>query len=202
MFRISVQRPALRQPDPVALARDRREVGDADQRSARRPWRGARRRPRCAPRRWPRARRSRRRRSRARTAPARRARRRSGPARGSGSRRARGARAGASRASCSWFHSRLLGDLVAHEEELLARVRPHVGVERAEVRELLPAVAGHLVQQRALAVDDLVVGQRQDEVLGEGVDEAEGQLVVVVAAVDRVASRSSRACRASSPCST
>ena len=33
---------------------------------------------------------------------------------------------------------------------------------------------------------DLVVRQRQDEVLGERVDQREGQLVVVVAAVDRV----------------
>ena len=35
-------------------------------------------------------------------------------------------------------------------------------------------------------MDDLVVRERQDEVLAEGVDQAEGQLVVVVAAVDRV----------------
>ena len=35
-------------------------------------------------------------------------------------------------------------------------------------------------------MDDLVVRQRQDEVLAERVDEAERQLVVVVAAVDRV----------------
>ena len=62
-------------------------------------------------------------------------------------------------------------------------MRPHVGVERAQVRELLPAVARHLREQRALAVHDLVVGERQDEVLGVGVDHREGQLVVVVAAV-------------------
>ena len=47
-------------------------------------------------------------------------------------------------------------------------------------------VARHLVDQRALAVHDLVVRQRQDEVLRERVDERERQLVVVVAAVDRV----------------
>ena len=63
---------------------------------------------------------------------------------------------------------------------------PHVGVQRAQVGELLPAVAGHLAEERALAVHDLVVGQRQDEVLAEGVHQAERQLVVVVAAVDRV----------------
>ena len=80
----------------------------------------------------------------------------------------------------------LLGELAAHEQQLLARVRPHVGVQRAQVGQLLPAVARHLPVQRALAVHDLVVRERQDEVLAEGVHQAEGQLVVVVAAVDRV----------------
>ena len=45
---------------------------------------------------------------------------------------------------------------------------------------------GILRQHRALAVHDLVVRQRQDEVLGERVDERERQLVVVPAAVDRL----------------
>jgi len=35
-------------------------------------------------------------------------------------------------------------------------------------------------------VDRLVVGEGQHEALGEGVDEAEGQLVVVIAAMNRV----------------
>jgi len=50
-----------------------------------------------------------------------------------------------------------LPDLAAHEEELLARVRPHERVERAKVGELLPVVAGHPGEERALAVHDLVV---------------------------------------------
>jgi hypothetical protein len=83
--------------------------------------------------------------------------------------------------------SRRLAELAAHEQQLLAGVRPHVAVERAQVGELLPAVARHLVEQRALAVHDLVVRERQHEVLGERVDERERELVVVVAAVDRVA---------------
>ena len=62
-------------------------------------------------------------------------------------------------------------ELAAHEEQLLAGMRPHVRVERAQVRELLPAVARHLRQQRALAVHDLVVRERQDEVLVPRVDE-------------------------------
>jgi hypothetical protein len=41
----------------------------------------------------------------------------------------------------------LLRQLPAHEQQLLARVRPHVAVQRAQVGELLPAIPGHLVQQ-------------------------------------------------------
>ena len=80
----------------------------------------------------------------------------------------------------------LLRELAAHEQQLLAGVRPHERVERAQVGHLLPLVARHLGQQRALAVHDLIVAERQDEVLGEGVDEAERQLVVVPAPVDRI----------------
>ena len=79
-----------------------------------------------------------------------------------------------------------LTELLAHEQQLLAGVGPLVGVQGAQARQLLPGVAGHLGQQGALAVDDLIVAQRQDELLGEGVDEGEGQLAVVIAAVDRV----------------
>ena len=80
----------------------------------------------------------------------------------------------------------VLRELAAHEQQLLAGMRPHVRVERTQVRELLPAVARHLVHERALPVHDLVVREREDEVLVPGVDERERQLVVVVAPVDRV----------------
>src|SRR5581483_8028849 len=80
-----------------------------------------------------------------------------------------------------------LREFLAHEEELLARIAPHEGVEGAKRGELLQVVAGHLLQKRALAVDDLVVAERRAEILREGVEHAEGQVVVVVPAVDRVA---------------
>src|SRR3989442_10325946 len=79
-----------------------------------------------------------------------------------------------------------LPDLAAHEEELLARVRPHVRVEGAKVGKLLPVVAGHLGEERTLAVHDLVVRERQHEVLRPGVQEAERQLVVAAFSVDPV----------------
>src|SRR6266478_22781 len=66
-----------------------------------------------------------------------------------------------------------LPDLAAHEEQLLARVRPHVRVERAKVGKLLPIVTGHAAEKRTFSVHDLVVRERQDEVLRPGVQEAE-----------------------------
>jgi hypothetical protein len=80
----------------------------------------------------------------------------------------------------------LLRELAAHEEELLAGMPPHEAVVGAQVGEALPAVAGHLGQERALAVHHLVMAERQDEILGEGVVDAEGHLVVMMLPVDRV----------------
>ena len=79
-----------------------------------------------------------------------------------------------------------LAELAAHEEQLLARVRPHVPEERAQAGELLPLVARLLAEQRPLPVHDLVVGEREDEVLVPGVDHRERQLVVVPPAMDRL----------------
>ena len=81
-----------------------------------------------------------------------------------------------------------LAELAAHEHQLLAGVRVHVAVERAQRRRLLPVVAGHLAEHRALPVHDFVVRERQDEVLAEGVDQRERQVPVIVAAVDRILS--------------
>ena len=78
------------------------------------------------------------------------------------------------------------GQLGAHEQQLLAGLAPHVDEQGAQVREALPLVAGHLAQQRPLAVDHLVVRQRQHEVTRSGVQPAEREPVVVEAAVDRV----------------
>ena len=64
---------------------------------------------------------------------------------------------------------------------------PHVPVERPQPRELLPFVARELAEERALPVHHLVVREREDEVLVPCVDERERQVVVVPAAVDRLA---------------
>ena len=79
-----------------------------------------------------------------------------------------------------------LPDLLPHEQQLLSRVRPHVSQKRADIGELPPFVAGHSIEQRSLAVDHLVVRNRQHEILREGVEQAERDVVVLILAVDRV----------------
>jgi hypothetical protein len=66
-----------------------------------------------------------------------------------------------------------LSELTAHEQQLLARMGPHLPVQRAQIGELLPFVARHLANQRALAVHDFIVRQRKKEILGKGIPDAE-----------------------------
>ena len=76
-----------------------------------------------------------------------------------------------------------LPEFTPHEEQLLAGMAPHVGVEEPQVGELLPDIPRHLIEQRSFAVHHLVVREGQHEVFVERVDEAEGQFVVVILAV-------------------
>jgi hypothetical protein len=80
----------------------------------------------------------------------------------------------------------VLGEFLAHEQELLARVGPQVGVEQAQVGEALPLVARHLAQERALPVHHLVVREGEHEILAVGIELAEGELLVVIGAEHRV----------------
>ena len=77
-------------------------------------------------------------------------------------------------------------DLAAHEHQRLAGPGVLVGEECAQIGELLPVVARHLGEQRAFAVHHFVVRERHDEVLAVLVHHAEGEQLVVIAAVDGV----------------
>ena len=79
-----------------------------------------------------------------------------------------------------------LPELVAHEEQLLARLRPLISEEQAQGGELLPLVARHVTDERAFAVHHLIVRERQHVVLGEHIEAAEGELVVIEAAMDGI----------------
>ena len=72
-----------------------------------------------------------------------------------------------------------LAELATHHGQLLARVGHHVAVEGADALELLLVLAGHLVEEGAFHVDDLVVAEGQDEVLREGIHKGEGNVLVV-----------------------
>ena len=79
-----------------------------------------------------------------------------------------------------------LPELPAHEQQLLPRMAYDISVEGAEVGEFLVIVPGHFVQHTALAVDHLVMAEREDEVLGKSVEHGEGQLVVAALAPEGV----------------
>src|SRR5258707_589781 len=79
-----------------------------------------------------------------------------------------------------------LAKLLAHEKEFLAGMAVLIGVEETQIGELLPHVTGHFMEKGIFAVDDLVVRERQHEVFGESVEHGEGELVLVVLAMDRV----------------
>ena len=56
----------------------------------------------------------------------------------------------------------------------------------AQVRELLPLVAGHFVQQRAFHVHDFIVRERKNEILAPRVQQAKRQRVVIATAKQRI----------------
>src|SRR5260221_14742130 len=72
-----------------------------------------------------------------------------------------------------------LAKLLAHEEKLLAGMSVLIRVQETQISELLPHIAGHLVEKRIFAVDDFVVGERQNEIFGEGIEEGKSELVLV-----------------------
>src|SRR5579862_5210842 len=79
-----------------------------------------------------------------------------------------------------------LPELAAHEDELLAASRPHVAKQRTHVGKLLPTVARHLRKQRALAVHDLIMRDRQYEIFAPRIQHSEGQVAMVILAMNRI----------------
>ena len=79
-----------------------------------------------------------------------------------------------------------LTDFVAHKVELGTGVRHLVEGQRAQTGKLAPPVARHAADQRALAVHDLVMAQRANEVLGKGVHDGEREQAVVAGAPRKI----------------
>src|SRR5215472_10083913 len=57
-----------------------------------------------------------------------------------------------------------LAEFAAHEQQFFARKKPLITEQRTKIGKPLPVITGHPPQQRALAMYDLVVRQRQDEI--------------------------------------
>src|ERR1700723_1457699 len=62
----------------------------------------------------------------------------------------------------------------------------HEGIIDTQISEALPVVAGHPAQDRTLAVHDFVMRQRQNEILREGIMQAEQDIAVMMLAMDRI----------------
>ena len=58
-----------------------------------------------------------------------------------------------------------LPEFLAHEKQLLARVRHHIAIKNAQSRKFFLITARHFVDHGALSVHHLVVRDRQDIVL-------------------------------------
>src|SRR2546421_11176339 len=59
-----------------------------------------------------------------------------------------------------------------------------IGVEQTQIGELLPHITGHFVQKGVFPVDNFVVGEGKEEVLGEGVEQGKSELVVLIFAMN------------------
>src|SRR5437660_58209 len=79
-----------------------------------------------------------------------------------------------------------LAELAAHKQKLFAGMRPHVSIERAQVRELLPFLAGHLIEQRAFHVHNFIVRERENEVLAPRVEQTESERVMIAGTKERI----------------
>ena len=80
-----------------------------------------------------------------------------------------------------------LGKFLTHEEQLFARMRHHVSqkstVRSEAFRIVLPV---HLLEHGAFSVDDFIVGDGENIVFGEAVEEGERELIVIERPIDGV----------------
>ena|SRR5438477_1282293 len=80
-----------------------------------------------------------------------------------------------------------LAELTTHEQQLLAGEKPLITEERPQIRKLLPIVPRHAADQGTFPVYDLVMRERQEEILVMMVKHREGEIVLMVFAINGVA---------------
>lgn len=79
-----------------------------------------------------------------------------------------------------------LSEFLAHEEQFLAWMSALIGAEQTQIGELLPHITGHFVKKGVFPVDNFVVGEGKQEVLGEGVEQGKSELVVLIFAMNGI----------------
>ncbi len=62
----------------------------------------------------------------------------------------------------------------------------HVTQKSPQAGEFLPGIPGHLGKQGSFSMNDFIVGKGQDKIFRIGISHGEGQLIVIVTAVDRI----------------
>ena len=79
-----------------------------------------------------------------------------------------------------------LSELVSHEQQFLACLGEHVAEQQSQVSKPLPFVPRHFANQGAFAMDNFIVRQREYEIFRETVQHTEGELVVMVFAMNGI----------------
>src|ERR1035437_6826795 len=82
-----------------------------------------------------------------------------------------------------------LAKLASHKQQLLSRLCELISQQQTQMGEFLPPVSSHFADQRPFPVDDFIVGKRQNKVLTECIEHPEIQLVMVIATMQRIATK-------------
>src|SRR5574341_647361 len=79
-----------------------------------------------------------------------------------------------------------LPELSPHEEHFLTWMPVHIAQQSPKVCEPLPLIPRHLIEQGTLPMDHLIMGKHENEILAKGINQSEGQVILMVFPEDGV----------------
>ncbi|OPZ88280.1 MAG: hypothetical protein BWY75_01676 [bacterium ADurb.Bin425] len=79
-----------------------------------------------------------------------------------------------------------LPKLTAHKEQFLTRCGVLIAEQQSQISELLPGIAGHLVEKRTFTMHHFIMRKRQNKVLGSSIHGSESQFVVIELAINGI----------------
>src|SRR5687767_825545 len=82
---------------------------------------------------------------------------------------------------------RALANFTTHEKQFLSGEKPLISQKRAQIRELPPIISRHSSKERPFSMHYLVMGKRQNEILIVMVQHREGEIILMVFSINRVA---------------